>query len=68
MTAWKIAFERSKREIGRKIRDIAPYGDKVTMKYYWRLWQAYVRNMIEEREIEYRAKQKWNMVSGWLKK
>jgi hypothetical protein len=66
MRAWRAALERKLRIRAQKYRSAVPIGDRCTLRHVFRLWQKYVEESREEREIEARATARWAKVRQWM--
>lgn len=63
---WRVAYERSIRLTARQLRAVQPRGDLNCKRHFWRAWQAYHKEQLEEREIRQRVNSKWATVQGWM--
>jgi hypothetical protein len=68
MKGWKIAYERSQRDILRQLRSVSSRGDRCRMKHYFRLWNYFINERRVDREINLRSEMKWREVQSWIHK
>jgi len=61
-----VAYERSIRLTVRQLRAVQPRGDLCCKRHYWRRWQVYHQEQLEERVIRQRVNSKWAAVQGWM--
>jgi hypothetical protein len=67
-TAWKIAYQRSIREMIYQLKCMEPRGQLVIKRYYWQLWKVYFDECLLERSAKQRSEMKWQQVKQWLRK
>lgn len=66
MSAWRVALEGSKRRTIVRMRQMAPRGDRIVMRYIWRLWIEFIEVEQFEREVRNRTAATWHKVQGWI--
>ena len=66
MSAWRVALEGSKRNTAVKMRLMAPKGNRIVMRYIWRLWIEFIQEEQLEREVRNRTAATWHKVQSWI--
>jgi hypothetical protein len=66
VTAWKIAYERSRRQLAVKLSSVSSRGNRAVIRFYWVRWLDYYSDKLIDRDVQLRADRAWAKVQGWL--
>jgi hypothetical protein len=66
--AWKVAFDRERRLVLKKLRSVSKRGDLSVLRHFLGKWLEFITAEKLENEIKVRSRNTWDKVRNWITK